>query len=78
MLGGVALVRTVYCVSPILAVPDGSVRFWALTALTMSSGVKPRETSLAGSMSTMICRYLPPAGVGSVTPGMGASCWRMR
>ena len=29
---GVALVRTVYCLSPIFAVPDGSVRFCALTA----------------------------------------------
>src|SRR5260370_37970548 len=35
-----ALVRTVYCVSPILARPDGSVRLWALTALTTSAGVK--------------------------------------
>ena len=26
----------------------------------------------------MICRYFPPAGVGSVTPGTGASCWRTR
>ena len=78
MLGGVALVRTTYCLSPIFAVPDGSVRFWVLTALTTSSGVSPRATSLAGSISTMICRYLPPAGVGSVMPGIGASCCRIR
>ena len=51
---GVALVRTVYWVSPIFAVPDGSVRFWVLTALTMSSGVSPRDRSLSGSISTMI------------------------
>src|SRR6202795_3836640 len=51
---GVALVPTVYWVSQILPVPDGSVRFWVLTALTMSSGVNPRDKSLSGSMSTMI------------------------
>ena len=28
--------------------------------------------------STMIWRYLPPAGVGRVMPGIGASCWRIR
>jgi len=28
------LVRTVYCVSPILVSPDAKVRFCALTALT--------------------------------------------
>ena len=43
---GTALVRTVYWVSPIFAVPDGSVRFWALTALTTSSGVRPLACSL--------------------------------
>ena len=78
IVAGVALVRTVYCVSPIFAVPDGSVRFCALTAFTTSSGVSPRASSLSGSISTMIWRYLPPAGVGSVTPGIGASCWRTR
>ena len=41
MVVGIALVRTVYCLSPILAKPDGSVRFSALTALTTSVGVKP-------------------------------------
>jgi hypothetical protein len=75
---GSALVRTVYWVSPILAVPDGKVRFWALIALTTSLGVRPLACSFTGSMSTMICRYLPPAGVGSVTPWIGASCWRRR
>ena len=49
MLDGVALVNTAYWVSPILAVPEGSVRFFALTAFTTSKGVSPRETSFAGS-----------------------------
>jgi len=78
MVAGIALVSTVYCVSPILAVPEGRVRFWAFTAFTMSSGVRPCATSFSESMSTMIWRYLPPVGVGKVTPGIGASCWRMR
>ena len=41
IVGGVALVRTVYCVSPIFAVPAGKVRFWALTALTTSQRRQP-------------------------------------
>lgn len=32
----------------ILAVPDGKVRFWVLTALTMSRGVSPRDRSFSG------------------------------
>jgi len=32
-----ALVRTVYWVSPIFAVPEGKVRFWALTAFATSA-----------------------------------------
>ena len=69
IVAGVALVRTVYWVSPIFAVPDGSVRFCVLTAFTMSSGVSPRDRSLSGSISTMIWRYLPPAGVGKRDAG---------
>jgi hypothetical protein len=54
MVDGVALVRTVYCLSPIFAVPEGSVRFWLFTALTMSMGVSPWANNLVGSISTMI------------------------
>ncbi len=72
IVGGIALVRTVYCVLPIFAVPPDRVRFWALTALTTCSGVKPFARSFVWSISTMICRYLPPAGVGKVTPWIGA------
>ncbi len=78
MVDGVALVRTTYCLSSIFAVPEGSVRFWVLTAFTTSNGVRPLARSLDGSISTMIWRYLPPAGVGSVMPWIGASCWRTR
>jgi hypothetical protein len=72
MVGGIALVRTVYCVLPILAVPPDKVRFCALTAFTTCSGVSPLAKSFVWSISTMICRYLPPAGVGNVTPWIGA------
>src|SRR5438309_8679190 len=75
IVAGTALVRTVYWVSPIFAVPEGRVRFWALTAFATSSGVSPLAKSFAGSRSTMIWRYLPPAGVGKVTPWIGASRW---
>ncbi len=68
IVDGVALVRTVYWVSPIFTVPEGNVRFWALTAFTTSDGVNPLANSFSGSRSTMIWRYLPPAGVGKVTP----------
>jgi len=37
IVAGVAFVRTLYCLSPIFAVPEGRVLFLALTALTMSS-----------------------------------------
>ena len=78
IVGGIALVRTVYSVLPIFSSPPGRVRFCALTALTTSSGVRPLASSFVGSMSTMIWRYLPPAGVGSVTPWIGASICRSR
>ena len=48
MVAGVALVCTVYWVLPIFAVPEGSVRFWVLTALTTSKGVRPRGQQLLG------------------------------
>ena len=76
MVAGMALVRTVYWVAPIFAMPPGKVRFWALTASTTWSGVKPLANSFVWSMSTMIWRYLPPAGVVKVAPWMGASIWR--
>src|SRR6266404_4128044 len=76
IVGGIALVRTVYWVLPIFAVPPDRVRFWALTAVTTCSGVRAFARSLVGSMSTIICRYFPPAGVGKVTPWIGAIIWR--
>src|SRR5260370_25877832 len=72
IVGGIALVRTVYWVLPIFAVPPDRVRFWALTAVTTCSGVRPLSRSLVGSMATMIGPYFPPAGHGKGSPGLGA------
>ena len=41
MVVGLALNVTSYSNSPILEVPDGSTRFWVVTALTMSLGESP-------------------------------------
>ena len=60
MVSGEPLVASVYSVAPILAVPDGSTRFCALTALTTSLGVRPLASSASVSRSTEITRCLPP------------------
>src|ERR1700722_6993210 len=57
-------------VEPILAVPEGKMRFCALTAFTMSFGVRPLASSAEVSRSTEIRRDLPPYGYGTATPGM--------
>ena len=68
---------TIICLAPILTSPEGSVRLWALTAVTTSLGVTPFARMASGSRSTMICRNLPPYGVGSVRPGIGANACRI-
>jgi len=73
MVSGMAFTRTIICLSPSLASPEGSARFCALTAFNTSVGVMPRARNASGSRSTMIWRYLPPYGVGNVMPGIGAS-----
>lgn len=45
---GVALVRTVYCVAPNFAVPDGSVRFCVLTAIDDVERRQPPGEQLVG------------------------------
>ena len=55
-----------------------TVTFSALTALVMSIGVSPTDCSACRSRSTMICRCLPPNGIGSVAPGNWVSTWRTR
>ena len=54
MASGDAFSCTGYCCSPILARPEGIVRFWAVTALVTSSAVSPRAWSACKSRSTMI------------------------
>jgi len=48
MLRGIELVRTVYCVVPIFAVPAGDVRFCALTAFTHVERREPLREQLVG------------------------------
>ena len=78
MVAGVALVRTVYCVFADLGRARRQRQVLRIDRIDDVERRQPRASSLAGSISTMIWRYLPPAGVGSVTPGIGASCWRRR
>ena len=72
MVSGELLVAsTKYSVAPILAVPDGSTRFWVLTALTTSFGVALRQQR-AG---VEVHRYHPlfaAVGPGIATPGIEA------
>src|ERR1022692_1320199 len=70
IVSGDALVPSTYSVPPILAVPDGRIRFWVLTALMTSFGVNPFASSAAVSRSTDMTRCLPPNGHGMATPGM--------
>ena len=70
MVSGELLVASTYSVAPILAVPDGSTRFWVLTALTTSFGVRPLASKALVSRSTEMTRCFPPYGHGTATPGM--------
>ena len=60
MASGEPFMRTVYSVSPSLAVPEGRIRFCVLTALTTSAGARPRACSALVSRSTEITLILPP------------------
>jgi len=68
-VSGDPLVANTYSVPPILAVPEGKTRFWVLTALTTSVGVKPLASNAAVSRSTEMTRCLPPYGHGRPHPG---------
>ncbi len=78
MLSGEPFIASTYSVPPIFAVPDGRMRFCALTALTTSVGVSPLASSAGMSMSTEICRALPPNGYGIATPGIETRRGRMK
>jgi len=65
---GLLFRSTSYSLSPILAVPDGMVRFWAASATLTSLGVSPFDSSAFRSRSTMISRTFPPMGRGTDAP----------
>ncbi len=75
---GLELSLTSYCVPPICADPAGTSTLLCSTAWTTSPGERPLADTLAGSMSTMICRLLPPKGAGVARPGMVKSRRRMK
>ncbi len=67
-----------YSIAPILAVPEGSVRFCVLTALTTSFGDSPLASSAAVSRSTEMTRVLPPKGNGIAALGTVTSRGRIK
>ncbi len=73
-----AFVSIRYSVWPIFAVPVGSTRFCALTALTMSAGVRPFASNACGSRSIATTRVRPPYGNGICAPGTVISCGRRK
>src|ERR1700749_4236398 len=70
MVSGEPLSAIAYSVLPILAVPEGTIRFCALTAFTTSFGVSPLASKAGVSKSTDIKRDFPPNGYGTAAPGM--------
>ena len=60
MVCGELFISTWYSSGPILAEPEGVIRFCELMALTMSAGDNPFACSLGMSRSTCTCRILPP------------------
>jgi hypothetical protein len=65
---GLPFIRTEYSRSPSFAVPEGSTRFCALIALLTSIGEIPRACSCCGSRSTLMRRWRPPYGCGTLAP----------
>ena len=57
---GELFIATLYSIAPILAVPEGRIKFCEFTALTTSLGARPRACSAGMSRSTEISRVLPP------------------
>ena len=60
---GLLLVSMAYSKIPILEVPAGRMRFWALMALTTSVGARPLLWSAGRSMSTWICALFAAVGI---------------
>ncbi len=75
---GLEFMRTLYSRLPMRAVPAGRITFEVFSALTTSNGESPLLDSARGSMSTLICRCLPPNGAGVDSPGIVNSRTRMK
>src|SRR5271156_1433143 len=69
MVWGELFVSTSYSKEPILAVPEGTIKFWLLTAFTTSTGERPFDWSAVMLRSTMTFRCFPPYGYGMAVPG---------
>src|ERR1700740_1941056 len=78
MAGGLALIPTWYSNWPILAVPDGKIRFCAFTALMTSAGGNPRACLAWEFRFPSTYRSLPPYGDGTTAPGTVISCGRTK
>jgi hypothetical protein len=77
-MSGDELVRTLYSMGPIFAVPAGRMTFWLARAVETSKAESPLAKSASGSRSTMTDRALPPHGSGTCAPWTVASWVRMK
>ena len=66
---GLAFISTSLSSAPSFTVPPGSTRFCTVSALTTSTGERPRAVSLATSKSIITDFCLPPKGYGIAAPG---------
>ena len=78
MASGLALSRTGYSFVPIFVVPVGRMTFWVEIAARHVARREAPGVERAGSMSTMICRCLPPYGQGICVPWMVAMSARTK
>src|SRR3954466_6053144 len=70
IVSGLPFMETWYWSEPILAVPEGRIRFWTLIAFTTSTGVSLLACMAAVSISTASTRCLPPYGKGTEELGI--------
>src|SRR5438132_14295029 len=75
---GEELVRMLYSIVPILAVPAGRMTFWLASAEETSNADSPFAYIAYGWRSTMTDRTLPPHGGGTCAPCPVDSCVRVK
>jgi hypothetical protein len=68
MVSVLPFISTWYSSGPSLAVPEGRIRFSALTAFTTSVGDRPLACMAAESISIETSRCFPPYGQGTAAP----------